>query len=215
METKSVFALLEAYGINTVKSINAVTPEEAGNVAEQIGFPVAVKLLSSTITHKTDVGGVILNVRSASEANQAFLNIREKLAKIGKEKEMEGVTIQQMVSQGVETIVGVTQDPSFGPLMMFGMGGVETELFKDVTVRIHPLTDVDTKEMVRSVKAYKLLEGFRGSKRADIASIENLLLRISAMVEDFPQILEMDLNPVKVLEEGKSSIVIDARIMLK
>lgn len=215
METKSVFALLGTYGINTVKSLDAKTSEEAGKAAVQLGFPVVVKLLSPTITHKSDVGGVILDVRSETEVKQAFLSIQENLIKLGKEKEMAGVTIQQMIPSGVETIVGVTQDPSFGPLIMFGMGGVETELFKDVTVRIHPLTDIDTKEMVKSVKAYKLLEGFRGSKPADISSIQDLLLRVSAMVEDFPQILEMDLNPVKVLEDGKGSIVIDARILLK
>jgi acyl-CoA synthetase (NDP forming) len=127
---------------------------------------------------------------------------------------MQGVTVQPMITDAVETIVGVKQDPSFGPLILFGLGGIYTELFKDVAFRIHPLTDVDAREMVRSVKAYQLLEGFRGGKPADIASIEDLLLRISAMVEDIEEIRELDLNPVKVLEAGKGYLAVDARMLL-
>jgi len=119
-----------------------------------------------------------------------------------------------MIPGGVEVIVGVTQDPSFGPLIMLGMGGIYTELFKDVTFRIHPLTDVDAREMVRSVKAYQLLAGWRGAKPSDVGSLEELLLRISAMVEDMPQIVELDLNPVKVLERGKGYVVVDVRVLL-
>lgn len=119
-----------------------------------------------------------------------------------------------MISGGVEVIVGVTQDLSFGPLVVFGMGGVYTELFKDIVFRIHPLTDVDAQEMVRSVRAYQLLGGWRGSKPSDIKSLEGLLLRVSAMVEDLPQIAEMDLNPVKVLERDSGYVVVDARLML-
>jgi len=134
------------------------------------------------------------------------------LASISKESEMDGVLVQKMVSEGGEVIVGVTQDPSFGPLIMFGIGGIYTELFKDTVFRIHPLTDIDAREMVRSVKAYKLLEGWRGAKPSDIKALEELLLRVSAMVEDFPQIMEMDLNPLKALERGYA--VVDARILL-
>jgi len=119
-----------------------------------------------------------------------------------------------MIPEGVEVIVGVTQDPSFGPLVMFGMGGIYTELFRDVTFRIHPLTDVDAQEMIRSVKAYQLLEGWRGSKPSDLKALEELLLRVSAMIEDLPQIVELDLNPVKVLEQDKGYAVVDARVMV-
>ena len=128
---------------------------------------------------------------------------------------MVGVTVQQMIAGGIEVIIGMTEDPSFGPLVMFGMGGVQAELFRDVTFRIHPLTDVDAHEMIRSVKAYQLLTGWRGSKMTDIEALENLLLRVSAMVEDLPQIAELDLNPIKVLEQDKGYVVVDARIMLK
>ena len=128
---------------------------------------------------------------------------------------MEGVIVQEMVPGGVEVIVGLTQDPSFGPLIMFGLGGIQVELIKDVAFRIHPLTDVDARDMVRSIKGFPLLTGWRGSPPTDIEALEQLLLRVSAMVEDIPEIAEMDLNPVKVLSPGEGCCVVDARILLK
>ena len=214
LDSASIDALLTAYGINVVQSKIAATADEAAKVSEEIGFPVAVKLLSRTITHKTEVGGVILGVRSPEEAERAFMQIKTQLSGMGRADEMQGVTIQKMIPEGVEVIIGVTQDPSFGPLLMFGLGGTYAELFKDVVFRIHPLTDVDASEMVRSVKAYQLLTGWRGSKPSDIKSLEDLLLRVSALVEDVPQIVEIDLNPVKVLELDKGCVVVDARILL-
>ena len=214
LDAVSVTELLDCYGIRLVQSKSVATAEEAVRVAEEIGFPVAVKLLSATIAHKTEVGGVVLDLRSRREVGQAFMQIKEQLTRIGREKEMQGVTVQQMIHGGIELIVGVTQDPSFGPLIMFGMGGMHTELFKDVTFRIHPLTDVDAYEMVRSVKAYQLLEGWRGAKPCDIKALEGLLLRVSAMVEDLPRIAELDLNPVKALEQDKGYVIVDARVML-
>jgi len=215
LDNSSVTDLLDMYGIRLAPSKPAITASEAVKVAEALGFPVTVKLLSSTIAHKTEVGGVILDLRSQKEVKQAFTRIRERLADIGKEHEMVGVTVQQMIAGGIEVIIGMTEDPSFGPLVMFGMGGVQAELFRDVTFRIHPLTDVDAHEMIRSVKAYQLLTGWRGSKMTDIEALENLLLRVSTMVEDLPQIAELDLNPIKVLEQDKGYVVVDARIMLK
>ena len=182
--------------------------------AGDIGFPVVMKLVADTIVHKTEVGGVILDLRSEKEVEQSFVQIRQRLAAMGRDNEMQGVMVQRMISGGIEIIIGVTQDPSFGPLIMFGMGGIHTELFKDVTFRIHPLTDIDAHEMVRSVKAHQLLEGWRGAKPSDTKSLEELLLRVSAMVEELPQMTELDLNPVKVLEVDKGYVVVDARIML-
>jgi len=207
--------LLECYGIRVVETASATTADEAAIQASKIGFPVAVKLLSSTISHKTDVGGVILDLNSDGEVKQAFNNITANLAKIGRDKEMEGVTLQRMVKGGVETIVGVTQDPSFGPLMMFGSGGIYAELVKDVSLRLHPLTDLDASEMVRSIKMAKLLEGYRGSPPGDLEAIEDLLLRLSAMVEDLPQIDELDFNPVKIMPKGEGYRLLDARIMVR
>ncbi|MDZ4230567.1 MAG: acetate--CoA ligase family protein, partial [Dehalococcoidales bacterium] len=210
----AVVDLLGAYGIRVIQSQYAATAGETVEAARKMGFPVAVKLLSPTIIHKTDVGGVILDLRSPGEVEQAFRQISERLVRLGRTDEMQGVTVQQMVSGGVEVIVGVIQDRSFGPLIMFGLGGIYAELFKDITFRIHPLTDEDAREMVRSVKAYQLLGGWRGAPPADIKSLEELLLRISAMIEDLPQITELDLNPVKVQEAGKGYLVVDARVML-
>ncbi len=214
LDIPSVNALLNCYGIGTAPMKQAATPAEAAAAGREIGFPVAVKLLSATIMHKSEVGGVFLDLRTEEQVEDAFRQLQERLARSGREKEMQGVTVQPMVSGGVEVIVGVTQDPAFGPLMMFGMGGVQAELFKDVTFRIHPLTDVDAEEMVRSVRTYQLLQGWRGSPAADIPALEDLLLRVSAMIEDLPRIKELDLNPVKVFEAGKGYMVVDARIMV-
>jgi acetate---CoA ligase (ADP-forming) len=214
LEASSISNLLTSYGIRVAVSKSAKTAEDAARAAEEIGFPVAVKLVSDKIVHKTDVGGVILSVRSPGEVKQAFNQIRERLQGLGKADEMQGVTIQQMIPEGIEVIVGLTQDPSFGSLILFGMGGIYAEFFKDITFRIHPLTDIDVRDMVRSVKAHQLFAGWRGSKPTDVEALEDLLLRVSAMVEDLPQIAEMDLNPVKAREQGKGYVVVDARILL-
>ena len=179
-----------------------------------IGYPVAVKLFSPTITHKTDVGGVILNLKSADEVTKAYDQIGKNLEKISRRSEMKGVTVQKMLSGGVELIVGITQDKTFGPLIMFGLGGIYAELFKDVNFRIHPLTDIDAKDMISSFKSHKILDGWRGAPPSDIAAVENLLLRISAMIEEIPEIQEMDLNPIMAMEIGQGCYVADARISI-
>jgi acetyltransferase len=214
LDAESILGLFECYGIKFVTLKIARAPAEAAAAAREIGYPVAVKILSQSITQKTQAEGVILDCRSEDEVKKAFARIRENLEGIGKSAEMEGVIVQKMVQGGVEVIVGVTQHPAFGPLVMFGLGGVYVELFQDVIFNIHPLTDIDAHEMIKSVKAYQLLEGWRESKRADIPAIEDLLLRISAMAENHPQILEMDLNPVKVLPEGQYYLVVDGRILV-
>jgi acetyl coenzyme A synthetase (ADP forming)-like protein len=214
LDAQSIEQLMAAYGIQGVPSGVAYTPQEAAKVAKDLGMPVVVKLMSDTIAHKTDVGGVVLDLRTEQDVERAFTQIKERLAKIGRDHEMQGVVIQKMITKGVETIVGVSQDPAFGPLILFGMGGITAELFKDVVLRIHPLTDVDAKEMVRSVKTYKLLSGWRGAKPADIEALEDLLLRISAMVEDLPEITELDLNPVKVQDVGEGYYFVDARVLI-
>ena len=180
-----------------------------------MGFPVAVKLNSSTITHKTDVGGVMLNIGSAEEVEAAFDIIRGKLQEIGRESEMRGVTVQRMVKGGVEAIAGVTQDPSFGPVIMFGIGGIYAELLNDVAVALHPLTDRDARELIGSVRMAGLFEGFRGSPPADTPALQDMLLRLSALVEDVPQISELDLNPVRVMPQGEGYRVVDSRILLR
>jgi acetyl coenzyme A synthetase (ADP forming)-like protein len=215
MRPRETGSLLACYGMRLVESLVARTPAEAAAAAEKIGFPVAVKLDSATITHKSDVGGVVLGLNSADEVKQAFNRIGARLEKDGRRNEMQGVVVQKMVDEGVEAIVGVTQDPSFGPLIMFGSGGIYAELMKDVVLRLHPISDLDAKEMIDSIKMSSLFKGFRGSPPADIGAVQDLLLRLSAMVEDIPNIAELDFNPVKVMPQGKGYYIVDARIMLK
>jgi acyl-CoA synthetase (NDP forming) len=215
LSVKELADLLDCYGIRFVETVLANTAAQAAASASVIGFPVAVKLASSTILHKTDVGGVVLNLNSEDEVKRAFVDIRARLTKIGREQEMEGVLVQHMVKEGIETIVGVTQDPSFGPLIVFGSGGIYAEMLKDVALRLHPLTDLDAKELVGSIKMARLFEGYRGSPPSDIQAIEDLLLRLSALVEDVPQIAELDFNPVKVMPRGEGYWVVDARVMLR
>jgi acetyl coenzyme A synthetase (ADP forming)-like protein len=207
--------LLACYGIRMIETRMAKTAAEAAAAAAKLGFPVAVKLASSTLVHKTDVGGVVLDLMSVKAVEQAFKDIRARLAAAGREAEMEGVMVQRMVQGGQEVIVGVTQDPSFGPLIMFGLGGIYAELLKDVAIKLHPLTDVDARELIGSIKMAKLFEGFRGAAPSDTQALEDLLLRLSALVEDITQIAELDLNPVKVMGKDEGYWVVVARIMVR
>lgn len=215
LSAKEIAELLDCYGIRLVETVVARTATEAVASALKVGFPVAVKLASSTIVHKTDVGGVMLDINSKSEVKRAFNHIQARLAKIGRQHEMDGVTVQRMVRGGIETIAGVTQDPTFGPIIMFGSGGIYAELIKDVALKLHPLTDLDARELVSSIKMAKLFEGYRGSPPSDIQALEDLLLRLSALVEDIPEVTELDLNPVKVMSQGEGYWVVDARIMVR
>jgi len=215
LSAEEIAELLSDYGIRGIETLMARTAAEAATLASRIGFPVAIKLASATVVHKTDVGGVMLNLKSEAEVKEAFKAIKTRLTDIGRQHEIDGVIVQRMLKGGIETIVGVTQDPSFGPLIMFGLGGVYAELLKDVAVRLHPLTDVDAGELVGSIRMAKLFNGFRGSPPSDTPALEDLLLRLSALVEDVPQIAELDFNPVKLMPLGEGYWVVDARVMLK
>jgi acyl-CoA synthetase (NDP forming) len=145
----------------------------------------------------------------------AFESIARHMREAGRSGDMDGVVVQPMIRDGVEAIVGVTQDPTFGPLVMFGLGGVQVELIRDVTFRVHPLTDRDAHEMVRAVRSAPLLDGFRGAPPGDVAALESSLLRVSQLLGDHPAIAEMDLNPIKVLAPGRGCVVVDARIAVR
>jgi acyl-CoA synthetase (NDP forming) len=186
--------------------------DEAASLAREIGFPVALKLASRTIVHKTEFGGVRLDLADEAAVRRAFGEIQQRLEDAGRLDEMDGVLVQPMISDGVELMIGVTQDPLFGPLIGFGLGGIHVEILKDVCFRVTPITDRDAAEMVRSIKGYRLLEGYRGHPAADIAAIEDLLLRIARLVEEVPQIAELDLNPVITLPPGRGCQIVDARI---
>jgi acetyl coenzyme A synthetase (ADP forming)-like protein len=185
---------------------------EAAALAAQIGFPVALKLASRTIVHKTEIGAVRLNLATEAAVREAFREIRGRLRREGKLDAMDGVLVQPMISGGVELMVGVTQDPLFGPLIGFGLGGIHVEILKDVCFRVTPITDRDAAQMVRSIKGFPLLEGYRSHPPADIPAIEDLLLRVARLVEEIPEISELDLNPVIALPPGQGCKIVDARI---
>jgi acyl-CoA synthetase (NDP forming) len=193
----------------------AHTADEAVAMARKIGYPVAVKLASRLIVHKTEIGGVQLNLTNEQAVREAFESIRTRLVQSGQLEAMEGVLVQQMMTGGVEVMVGVTHDPLFGPLIAFGLGGIHVEILGDVQFRITPLTDHDATEMVRGIKGYRLLTGYRGHPAADVEAIEDVLLRISRLVEAIPGISELDLNPIFALPPGQGCRIVDARIRVE
>jgi acetyl coenzyme A synthetase (ADP forming)-like protein len=190
----------------------ARTAEEAAALASSLGFPVAVKLASQRLIHKTEVGGVRLNVPDEAGVRRAFADIQTRLERDGNLDAMEGVLVQPMVADGTEVLLGVTPDPVFGALVAFGLGGIHVEILGDVCFRVAPLTDRDAAEMVRSIRGYRLFQGYRGHPPADVPALEELLLRISQMVEQLPEVRELDLNPVFALPPGQGCLIVDARI---
>lgn len=210
-----VDGVLGAFGIPHIETVLCRTVEEAVGAASRVGYPVAIKLASTTLVHKTDVGGVHLNLTGPKEVEKAFVSMREALVAMGQEGAMIGATVQPMARDGVEVMIGVTEDPSFGPLVAFGLGGVTVELLGDVVFRITPLTDQDAIGMIRSVRGYKLLDGYRRTPKADKEALVEMLLRVSRLVEEVPGIVELDLNPIRVFEEGKGALALDARIKIR
>jgi acyl-CoA synthetase (NDP forming) len=193
----------------------ARTVDEAAELAGRIGFPVAVKLASHVIVHKTEMGGIMLNLADEAAVRRAFETIRQRLTEQENAQTMEGVLVQPMVTGGVEVMVGVTTDPAFGPLIAFGLGGIHVEILGDVCFRITPLTDRDASEMVRGIRGYRLLEGYRGHPPADVRALAEVLLRISLLVEEIPEITELDLNPIFALPPGQGCQIVDARLRVE
>jgi acetyl coenzyme A synthetase (ADP forming)-like protein len=193
----------------------ARTADEAAALAKQAGYPVAVKLASYQIVHKTEIGGVQVNLRDEDAVRKAFESIRTRLAETNQLGAMEGVLVQSMVASGVQVMIGVTDDPVFGPLIAFGLGGIHVEILGDVQFRITPLTDRDAAEMVRGIKGYRLLMGYRGHPPADLEALEETLLRVSRLVEEIPEISELDLNPIFALPPGRGCRIVDARIRVE
>jgi acetate---CoA ligase (ADP-forming) subunit beta len=203
---------LRATGLPVVSTGEAATKETAVLLAAEIGFPVAMKILSPDITHKSDAGGVRLNLDGAAEVEAAFDEIMANARKHYPVAPIQGVSVQKMAAPGVEVIIGMSKDPQFGPLLMFGLGGIMVELLKDVAFRIVPLSPRDAREMIGEVKGYSLLAGFRGAEPVDILFLERLLLQVSDLVESHPEIKELDLNPVIAYKDG--ALVVDSRVIL-
>ncbi len=207
--------VLDAYGIRACKYGLATNEEEVVNLGNSIGYPVVMKMTSKTTSHKTDVGGVRVNIQSEEQLREEYRDLISKLTEKGLIDGLEGVIIQEMVKGNREMVCGIATDPQYGPMMMFGLGGVFIETMKDVTFRIAPLTDVDADEMIKSVKAYELLKGARGTKPADMAQIQETLLRLSQMVNDFKFIDELDINPLLISEKTGEGIAVDGRIKVR
>ena len=206
LEPDEVDSMLAAFGVALPHSESAQTAEDAVAAASRIGGPVVVKVVSQSALHKSDVGGVVLGVEGADEVAAAFARVTSAVP------DNQGVIVQEFVSGGHEALVGVAEDPSFGPLIVFGLGGIYVELLRDVAFKLHPLTHVDAHEMVRQIRGSALLDGYRNLPPGDIAAVEDTLLRVSSMVTAVPEIAEMDLNPLKVLEPGQGVRAVDARI---
>ncbi len=210
VEAKQILA--EA-GIPVVETRLAKTPEDAVAIANELGYPVALKIVSPQITHKSDVGGVRLNVADARGVVLAFEEIVNNARRAVPDAIIEGVSVQRMAKPGVEVIIGMTKDPQFGPVLMFGLGGVLVEVLKDVAFRIVPLAPRDAKQMIREIKGYPLLEGYRGQPPCDVSALEQMLLRLSEFVDAHPEIAELDLNPVFAYPDG--AVAVDARVVLE
>ncbi|KAF0108960.1 MAG: hypothetical protein FD146_4 [Anaerolineaceae bacterium] len=206
-------ALLEAYGIQTPKDMLATSADEAAKFAKTIGFPVALKLASPDILHKTDVGGVLLNVPDEAAARQGWQAIVTRARAAHPKADIRGVQVQQMVAGGQEVIVGVKRDPAFGPLVMFGLGGVYVEALADVSFRLAPLSRQDAEEMIGEVRSAKLLDGLRGAPPADRSALVETIVRIGQLAADCPDIAELDVNPLMVLPAG--ALAADVRIILQ
>jgi acetyltransferase len=215
LTTRESIDVLDAYGIRVCKSGFATNEEELVTIGNSIGYPVVMKMTSKTTSHKTDVGGVRVNIQSEEQLRAEYKDLLAKLEERGLLEGLEGVIVQEMVKGNREMVCGIATDPQYGPMMMFGLGGVFIEVMKDVTFRIAPLTDVDAAEMIKSVKAYKLLEGARGTTPAQMNQIQETLLRLSQLVNDYKFIDELDINPLLISEKTGEGIAVDGRIKVR
>ena len=206
--------VLKAYGLPLPKSALAKTEADAVKIAKQIGYPVVMKIASPQIIHKSDAGGVKVNLTNDSEIKEAFKTIIANAKKYNKNAEIKGVLIVEMVKDGKELIIGSKLEPGFGPVIMLGMGGIYVEVLKDVTFKLAPVTDKEADDMIASIKTQKLLQGVRGEKPSDIAKLSECIQRLSQLVTDFKEIKELDMNPVLVMEKGKGCKILDVRIGL-
>ena len=206
--------LLNAYGVSLVEGELAADLSAAQKAAARLGYPVVVKVASQDVLHKSDFGAIAVNIGNDQEMDSAYQRILGNVKKHTQNAAIEGVLVEKMAPKGLEVIIGMKRDPGFGPLMMFGMGGVFVELFKDVAFRVAPLTYADAQEMVADTKAYKLLSGWRGSQESDIEAIIENILRLSELATDFPQIQEIEINPLLVLPKGQGALALDCRMIL-
>jgi acyl-CoA synthetase (NDP forming) len=205
--------LLKSAKIPVVDTKLATSKTEAVELAKKMGFPVVMKIVSPDIVHKTDSGGVKLGVQNGTQAGKAYSEIIANVKKHDPRAKIVGVSVQKMARPGVEVIIGMTKDAQFGPVIMFGLGGILVEVLKDVSFRIVPMTKRDAAEMIEEIKGYPLLKGYRGSEPANIPYLEELIVKVSDFVDKNPEIKELDLNPVFAYKDG--GIAVDARVILE
>lgn len=208
---RELSTLLGAAGIDVAVAEQS-SVDDAPALAERLGYPLVAKIVSPDVIHKSDVGGIVMGLQDAAAVEGAVARLKRRMDGLG--KPLEGILLQREVTEGIEALVGVTTDPTFGPLLVCGLGGVTVELVKDVAFRLHPVTDVDAAEMVATLRSSPLLDGYRGAPPGDRAALIAVVRKISALIEIVPEIIELDLNPVKVLRPGKGAIVIDGRMRL-
>lgn len=201
------------YGIPVTRFKVALTQDEATKFADQIGYPVVLKIVSPDIIHKSDVGAVMLNLKNSTEVKEAYNKILNNVKRHKPDAKITGILVQEMAPTSTEVIVGSIKDPQFGPALMFGLGGIFVEILKDVTFRIAPITEADAKEMITEVKGYPILKGYRGQPPADTDAIVKILMNTSRLVMDHLEIKELDLNPIIVYQKGAKTV--DARIIIE
>jgi len=205
--------LIKGAGIPVVEARLAQTKTEAVNIAKKLGFPIALKIISPDVIHKSDAGGVELGLTAASQVGEAYVKIMTAIKKHYPKAKIHGISVQKMARPGVEVIIGMTKDAQFGPVLMFGLGGILVEVLKDVAFRIVPLNKRDANEMIKEIKGYPLLQGYRGQEPADIAFLEDLLLKVSDFIDKNPEIKELDLNPIFAYKNRATAV--DARVILE
>ena len=205
--------LIKQAGINVSDTRLATSREEAISISKQFGFPVVLKIASPDVVHKSDAGGVKVGLRTSKQVGKAYHDILEAIGQKYPKAMVQGVSVQKMARPGVEVIIGMSKDDQFGPVLMFGLGGILVEVLKDVSFRIVPLTKRDAREMIREIKGYPLLQGYRGQQPVDVSNLEELLLKVSDFVERNPVVKELDLNPIFAYSNG--ALAVDARIVLE
>jgi acyl-CoA synthetase (NDP forming) len=210
-EVDSKRMLLEA-GINTTATELAKTKDEAVSISERLGYPVVLKIVSSDVAHKSDAGGVKLNLQTQGEVAEAYDAILQSVREKYPQASIQGVSVQKMARPGVEVVIGMYEDKQFGPVLMFGLGGVLIEIMKDISFKLTPMTRQDASDMIKEIKGYDLLKGFRGSEPVDTDYLEEMILKVAQLVEQNPQIKELDLNPVFAYRD--EAIAVDARIIV-
>jgi len=204
-----------ALGIAVPRSVLAASEEQAVSCARQIGYPTVLKISSEDILHKSDAGGVRVGLQDEGQVREAYRQILQSARDYNPDAQIDGVLVQQMVQGGTEVIVGLSRDPQFGPMVMFGLGGIYVELLRDVAFRVAPLTPDDAADMIAGIRAAQILKGFRGQPPADIGALAECLLKVSQLAVEFPELAECDLNPLKVFEQGHGVMAVDVRFVLE